>query len=138
MTRRQVSVFALLFAAVAMAQNCSTGLFMIVARASVEKPGTGIIGAVAQNVSAQIAGSSIVAVDYPATLTDYVKSETSGVAAMKDLVLDYYAACPKGKMVLMGYSQGAQVTADVACGATELTFPSTTGLAKNVTDNSKS
>ena len=41
---------------------------MIVARASTEAPGQGIIGAVATSVQGMIPGSDSEAVDYPATL----------------------------------------------------------------------
>jgi acetylxylan esterase len=84
---------------------CAAGVHMIVARASTEDPGTGIIGAVANGIAAQIPGSDIVAVDYPAVLNPYLESETAGAQAMTKLVTDYAAQCPKTKMVLMGYSQ---------------------------------
>jgi hypothetical protein len=121
--------------------TCSPGVHMIVARASTEQPGTGIIGAVAQNVSQQIPGSSIVAVDYPATLENYQASEAQGVTAMTKLVQDYAAACPTSKMVLMGYSQGAQVALDVLCGTSEKNFTPTKPVADvlgNRTSNSRS
>ncbi|KAK3937517.1 acetyl xylanesterase [Diplogelasinospora grovesii] len=118
------------------AQNCVTngGVHMIVARASTEAPGTGIIGAVANSTAQQLPGSDIVAVDYPATLVDYVQSETAGVTAMTKLVTDYAAACPNSPIVLMGYSQGAQVSADVACGASETGFPQTQPLPASISD----
>lgn len=84
---------------------CVTGVHMIVARASTEDPGTGIIGQVANNVKSQIPDSDIVAVDYPALLSPYVSSQKAGVTAMTKLVQDYAKACPQTKMVLMGYSQ---------------------------------
>jgi hypothetical protein len=78
---------------------------MIVARASTEAPGQGIIGAVATQVQKAVPGSDSVAVDYPATLTNYQSSEASGVAAMQKLIQDYATKCPGGKMALLGYSQ---------------------------------
>ena len=84
---------------------CDAGVHIIVARASGEKPGTGIIGAVANNTMAQIPGSSITAVDYPATLGNYTTSEPLGTIAMTKLIEEYSAECPNSKMVLMGYSQ---------------------------------
>ncbi|KAJ0152673.1 Acetylxylan esterase 2 [Colletotrichum tanaceti] len=96
---------------------CATGVHMIVARASTERPGTGVIGRVASNIQAQIPGSEIEAVDYPAELNPYAPSQQAGVKAMTKLVKDYAAACPQSKMVLLGYSQGAHVTADILCGA---------------------
>ena len=99
--------------------KCSDGLHMIVARASTEKPGTGIIGKVANVTQTRIPGSDIVPVVYPATLTNYTMSEPSGVAAMLPLIHDYVDSCPGRPIALLGYSQGAQVVGDVLCGVSE-------------------
>jgi hypothetical protein len=87
-----------------LAQNCSS-VHIIVARASTEPPGTGIIGLVAKQVQSQVSGVDIASVDYPATLDNYVNSQTAGVTAMTNMVTDYATKCPNSKMVLMGYSQ---------------------------------
>jgi acetylxylan esterase len=84
---------------------CATGVHMIIARASTEAPGPGIIGAVATQVQQSVPGSDSEAVDYPATLTNYVASEASGVAAMQKLIESYVARCPNSKIALLGYSQ---------------------------------
>lgn len=90
---------------------------MIVARASTEPAGEGIIGSVATMVKKQLPGSDSEAVVYPATLQSYISSESAGVTAMKKLVQDYAAKCPTSKIAVMGYSQGANVAADVMCGS---------------------
>ncbi|QSZ33587.1 hypothetical protein DSL72_005155 [Monilinia vaccinii-corymbosi] len=90
---------------------------MIVARASTETPGEGIIGAVANMVKKSLPGSDSEAVEYPATLQSYMTSEAAGVKAMTKLVQDYAAKCPDSKIALMGYSQGANVAGDVMCGS---------------------
>ncbi|TVY54615.1 Acetylxylan esterase, partial [Lachnellula suecica] len=116
--------------------TCATGVHMIVARASTESPGQGIIGAVATQVQQAVPGSDSEAVDYPATLTNYTASEASGVAGMQKLIQDYAARCPNSKMALLGYSQGAQVAADVMCGTSSANFNSTppldAALSKNI------
>ncbi|KAK2057448.1 cutinase [Colletotrichum caudatum] len=104
---------------------CATGVHIIVCRASTEQPGTGVIGAIATDIQRQIPGSDIEAVDYPAELNPYNPSQEAGVKAMTKLVQDYAANCPDSKMVLMGYSQGAHVTADVMCGTSERSFTAT-------------
>ncbi|CAL3967986.1 unnamed protein product [Diplocarpon coronariae] len=114
---------------------CATGVHMIVARASTEKPGQGIIGAVAAQVQEMVPGSDSEAVDYPATLTDYLKSEASGVSAMTKLIQDYAVRCPGSKMALMGYSQGAQVIGDIMCGTSEANFNSTPPLSAQYSKN---
>lgn len=122
-----------LLAVAATAQNtsCVTGdaVHMIIARASLEPPGVGIIGGVATQVMAQLPGSDVVPVVYPATLANYTTSEAMGVAAMTGLVDDYASRCPDSKIVLMGYSQGAQVTADVMCGTMINNFAPTQALS---------
>jgi len=109
-------------------QSCASGVHVIVARASTEAPGQGIIGAVADEIVERIPGSDSVAVVYPATLTNYLSSESQGVAAMTKLIENYVADCPDSKIVLMGYSQGAHVTGDVLCGSsTSNPLPSNLG-----------
>jgi hypothetical protein len=85
--------------------SCATGVHIIVARASGEQQGEGIIGQVATDVVNQIPGSDSVAVDYPATLENYESSESQGVTAMANLIEQYTSSCPNSKIVLMGYSQ---------------------------------
>jgi hypothetical protein len=84
---------------------CATGVHMIVARASTEAPGQGIIGAVATSVQGMIPGSDSEAVDYPATLQNYNTSEPAGTTAMTKLITEYAARCPNSKIALLGYSQ---------------------------------
>jgi len=87
---------------------------IITARASTERPGEGIIGAVVDDV---VSGStqtvSREAIVYPATLTNYLSSQGKGVTAMKAQLAAKAAACPNTKIVLTGYSQGAHVAGDV-------------------------
>lgn len=118
--------------------TCSSGLFMLVARGSLEDPGTGKIGVVAQNVSEVVPHSAILAVDYPATFADYPESEAAGVAAMTAWIQTYAAACPNGKIALVGYSQGGQVTTDTLCGRHEPPlFNASAALATSYEKNGK-
>jgi hypothetical protein len=96
---------------------CTTGVHIIVARASTEDPGQGILTNLVIDIFDTIPGSDSVAVDYPATLPDYPESEAKGVVAMNQMIIDYAEECPESKIVLMGYSQGAHVTGDVLCGS---------------------
>ncbi|KAE9379787.1 carbohydrate esterase family 5 protein [Stipitochalara longipes BDJ] len=115
--------------------TCASGVHMIVARASTEAPGEGIIGAVATQVQQSVPGSDSEAVVYPATLTDYLNSEASGVAAMTQLIQSYVARCPSSKIALLGYSQGAQVVGDVLCGTGEKFFNTTAALSTSLSKN---
>ncbi|GME26517.1 hypothetical protein GTA08_BOTSDO12125 [Neofusicoccum parvum] len=96
---------------------CAEGVHIIIARASAEPPGQGIMGNVAQEVIDQVTGSDSIAVDYPASLHDYAESERKGVEALTQLINASYVDCPTSKMVLMGYAQGAQIVGDVLCGS---------------------
>lgn len=136
-------ISGLLVASGASAQNttsaCVTGdaVHMIIARASLEAPGTGIIGQVATQVQQQLPGSDLESVDYPATLDNYPQSEAAGVAAMTTLVTQYAARCPTSKLVLMGYSQGAQVTMDVLCGTDMTNFNKTQPLDAGISSKGR-
>jgi hypothetical protein len=84
---------------------CAIGVHMIVARASTEPPGQGIIGVVATLVQGMILGLDLEVVDYPATLQNYNTSELAGTTAMTQLITEYVARCPNSKIALPGYSQ---------------------------------
>ncbi|KAJ0118611.1 hypothetical protein J7T55_012863 [Diaporthe amygdali] len=114
----------------------STGAaHIIVNRASTEAPGTGVLGSVAESIVASCPGSDIVANPYPALLDPYVESETAGVGNLTEIALQYQDCCPDSKMVLLGYSQGAQVTADFLCGRSSAGFPPTSPYSAIVAEN---
>ncbi|KAG5650616.1 hypothetical protein H0H81_011643 [Sphagnurus paluster] len=87
---------------------------VISARGSTEFPGEGIISFLVNDI---ISGSKQTvtreAVDYPAGLVDYDGSQIKGVVDMKAKLAAKTSACPNTKIVLTGYSQGAQVAGDV-------------------------
>lgn len=97
-------------------EPCATGLHLIVARGSTEAPGVGRIGVVARNVTLLIPGSTIEAIDYPATFTNYSTSEEKGAMAFEKRLVDYHEKCPDTKVALLGYSQGAHAMMDSLCG----------------------
>jgi hypothetical protein len=93
---------------------------LIVARASTEAAGEGIT----QSLATQIVNSSTQtvsqeAVVYPATLTNYTSSESQGVTNAKQELTTAVSKCPNQKEVLLGYSQGAEVSMDVIAGNSE-------------------
>ncbi|TLD33078.1 hypothetical protein PspLS_01125 [Pyricularia sp. CBS 133598] len=101
--------------------DCATSLHMIAARGSLESPGAGFIGKVAMDVVAALPGSDFEPLVYPATLNNYTTSEQNGTQAMLTAIIDYATRCPQSKIAIMGYSQGAQVSADAICGTSEST-----------------
>jgi len=109
--------------------TCATGLHLIVARGSTEPKGVGRIGVVAGNVTQAIPGSTVAAVDYPATFNAYFASVNAGVTAMYAMIASYVTACPDSKVALLGYSQGGQVAMDVVCGTSEALFAVTPDLS---------
>lgn len=50
------------------------------------------------------------------------------------MVTSYQSCCPDSQIVLLGYSQGAQVTADFLCGRSSAGFPATPAYASSVAD----
>lgn len=110
---------------------------ILVSRGSTERPGTGILGVVASAIARACPGSNVVANGYAALLDPYVWSETGGVDSLTRMALGYKECCPAaaGRMVLLGYSQGAQATADFLCGRSEVGFPATGSYAAAVADD---
>lgn len=90
---------------------------VMTARASGEAPGEGITGSlVTQIVNSSNQTVSRASVSYPATLTNYASSSAQGVSALKTQLTNEVNACPSAQVVLLGYSQGAQVVLDVLGG----------------------
>jgi|HubBroStandDraft_6_1064221.scaffolds.fasta_scaffold01750_3 acetylxylan esterase len=95
---------------------CAT-VNLIVARASTEAPGDGAIGALAEEIQKGVKATvSQQAVNYPAALSPYEPSVTAGDKAIKAQLEEEVAKCPGQKIVLLGYSQGAQIVGDVLGG----------------------
>jgi len=107
-------------------QSCAP-VHIIIARASTEAVGEGLIGGVADNVirsSRQQVTKE--AVNYPALLIPYGASSTAGTAAVKSQLTAYVNRCPNSKVVLMGYSQGAHIIGDAMCGGGGVLLSATT------------
>jgi acetylxylan esterase len=95
---------------------CAT-VNLIVARASTEAPGDGAIGALAEEIQKGVKATvSQQAVNYPAALSPYEPSVTAGDKAIKAQLEEEVAKCPGQKIVLLGYSQGAQIVGDALGG----------------------
>ncbi|KAK2047269.1 cutinase [Colletotrichum somersetense] len=110
---------ALVPLALVQAQQPCAPVNIIVARGSIEAQGTGLLGNIAKNTSAQIPGSIITPLVYPAELNPYPPSVAAGVGNMTNLLNQQATQCPGTKLVLMGYSQGAQVSLDTLCGTSD-------------------
>ena len=122
---RLLPLLALLSGARAANDTCppAGAAHVVVARASDEAPGFGIIGAVSDQVVSMLPGSSQEAVAYPASFDNYFASQNDGVFAMKGLLKQFAADCPHSAIVCMGYSQGAQVVADSLIGTDDKFIP---------------
>ncbi|PNP80083.1 hypothetical protein FNYG_06793 [Fusarium nygamai] len=59
-----------------------------------------------------------------------------GVAALSVMLAQYVTVCPKTKIILLGFSQGAHVIADVMCGASSIGFLPTKPSPPAITNNS--
>jgi hypothetical protein len=94
---------------------------LIVARASTEAAGEGVTQRLAtQIVNRSKQTVSQEAVVYPATLGNYVSSESQGVSNAELELTTAVRGCPSQKEVLLGYSQGAEVSMDVITGNSEV------------------
>ena len=109
-------------------------LHIIVVRASLEPPSQGVIGTLATLITGANPGSTVEWIAYPATLDNYANSSSQGVAAATQRLMDYTDSCKGSQVVLLGYSQGAQVVGDVLCGGGDPDVglgPFTPPIAKN-------
>jgi cutinase len=84
---------------------------VVFARGTNEPPGVGSVGqAFADSLRSKVSGRSVgvYAVNYPAT-DDFVRSSLAGAGDARAHVQSVVGSCPKTRMVLGGYSQGAAV-----------------------------
>ncbi|KAH7156442.1 cutinase [Dactylonectria macrodidyma] len=114
--------------------DCPFGIHVIVARASNEPPGAGIMGALANQILGGVPGSTMATLDYPAKFEPYIPSQTEGVVNLTKMIKKFAKNCPNTDIILMGYSQGAHVISDVLCGASENGFPTTKPLGTAITN----
>ncbi|KAL2794573.1 cutinase-domain-containing protein [Aspergillus keveii] len=91
---------------------------LFVARGTTEPPGDGSIGSLAQLVLRANPGATKESIDYPASSDPtYIDDVTIGIEAVIEQVTSYVSACPNSTLVLIGYSQGAQIILDALCGS---------------------
>jgi len=95
--------------------NCSSGVHVILARGTGEPQNSSLAGIVSRAIVATIPDSTADEVIYPANFTVNV-SLALGVANAQQQIKSYVAACPTSPIVLMGYSQGAQLIGNVLGG----------------------
>jgi acetylxylan esterase len=105
--------------------TCFSGVYVIGARGSEEDVGFGSVASVVAGVLSAIPDSGSVALDYPASVFDplYPTSVTDGINAMVGLIKSYVNAGCGGKIVLVGFSQGANVITDMLAGGVNKPTP---------------
>lgn len=110
--------------------TCYTGVYVIAARGSEEAAGFGSTASVVTGILSAIPNSGSIALVYPASVLDplYPESVTDGVNAMITLIKSYANSCA-GKIVLVGFSQGANVITDVLAGGVGKPTPLSTTYA---------
>jgi acetylxylan esterase len=95
---------------------CAT-VHVIAARGSTEQPGAGVIGSLVTDIQNGVSATvSTQAVVYPALLFPYDTSSTAGDTAVEQELTAEVQQCPSQKIVLVGYSQGAQIIGDALGG----------------------
>ena len=96
--------------------TCAFGVHIIAARGTTNAPGEGPLQKVSGLIGLAVPGSTDAGVVYPAVYWPYAQSLAYGVGNMTEEIRDYTTNCPDTKIVLTGYSQGAQVIGDLLGG----------------------
>lgn len=100
-------------------QTCYAGIYAVVCRGTFEQQnitGFGFQGSIVTPLLAAIPNSGAISVVYPAAVNDYGSSVQQGAIDALKKITDYNTACPNSKIVIMGYSQGAQVMGNALAG----------------------
>ncbi|MDR7278502.1 cutinase family protein [Catenuloplanes atrovinosus] len=100
------------FAAQAPANDCAD-VEIIGARGTTERPGLGVVlTPLAQQMTRELPQTvRTTALDYPANF-NYAASVRAGVTQLREDIAATAEECPDTRLVLMGYSQGADVVGD--------------------------
>lgn len=117
-------------------KKCATGVHVIAAGGDGAKNVNkyGLIGSLSTNIMNAIPGSTNRTFPYDKTDTKHnPEAIPKGAARMLDWIHTYHEACPKTKMVVLGYSAGAMIAMNALCGATN-PFPDTAGLDASWSD----
>lgn len=103
--------------AVAAPTSPCAAVHVIAARGSTEPAGAGVIGSLVTSIQNAVSATvSTQAVAYPALLFPYDQSSTAGDTAVEQELTAEVQACPSQQIVLVGYSQGAQIIGDALGG----------------------
>ncbi|TEA21115.1 Acetylxylan esterase 2 [Colletotrichum sidae] len=93
------------------------------ARETTAPPGFGAAAGIVDDITKANQGATNEAIDYPACggATDclgvsYADSVKNGTDSVAKTVNDFNAKCPKTKLVMLGFSQGAQIMDNAFCG----------------------
>ncbi|KAI2614098.1 carbohydrate esterase family 5 protein [Hypoxylon fragiforme] len=112
-------------------QNCPS-IRIFGARETTAPPGLGSASTVVNLIQQANNGSTSESIVYPAAGGNaYGASVTAGVAAVANQTSVFNLACPDTRIVVVGYSQGAQIVDDAFCGGPD-------GLSVNTTSASVS
>lgn len=112
-------------------------MHILIARGTNEAAGIGgQLAGLTNSLLRNIKAATVEAISYPATAKNppYDESVRNGVKSVKEQLTDYVENCADARIVLLGYSQGAQIIGDALCGSDE---PSTR-LSSNIIDHGRS
>ncbi|KAI8954113.1 carbohydrate esterase family 5 protein [Xylaria longipes] len=120
---KHVSLLLLLIADTAAAtvgvgrrEGCSS-LHIFGARETTAPPGFGTAATVVSLIQRSYPGASAESIIYPAVGGNmYAASVAVGVRAVAAQTSSYFQKCPNTTLVMVGYSQGAQIVDDAFCG----------------------
>lgn len=104
-------------------QTTCPGVHVFGARETTAPAGYGSSSTVVNLVLGAYSGSTSEAINYPACggqsscgSVSYANSVVQGISAITSAVNSYASKCPSTKLVIVGYSQGGQITDDSFCG----------------------
>ena len=115
--------------------TCYSGVYTIVSRGSEETQGQSVLEGIATAIEAAVPNSGSNEVVYPALLS-FWNSAPTGATNLQQQLTDYKAACPDGKIVLLGYSQGCYVITTALAGG-NYSDKSWSPISSDIGDNSE-
>ncbi|KAI4864760.1 carbohydrate esterase family 5 protein [Hypoxylon rubiginosum] len=125
----RILLSAILSASATAAQSCPN-VKVFGARETTAPPGFGSASTVVNLIEQANSGATSESIVYPAAGGNvYAASVTAGVAAVANQTKTFNQMCPESKIVMVGYSQGAQIVDDAFCGGPDGTSLNTTAAS---------
>lgn len=119
------------------ASQCATGIHAILLRGQGPGDNLNVLGTISTLILQQIPGSTTLGLPYGHNDQDKQAAVHDGALMLQNYVTEYVSSCPESKILLLGYSLGADTMMDALCGTSSALFDPVEAIDPSYAQNSK-